>query len=141
MDIDNLVKFIEFVHISVYHSYLSLVGPLLSVSNLCIISLMGSLPRPWAQTLISIVPSNIRTESGLEPIILSYFFPLSPLSLSLSPAGVPNNKLESILINISGHVSMLQREVPRPQTDPNEVPVCVHYVTSIFVNYNLALFF
>ena len=39
-----------------------LSGPVLSVVKLHEMSLIKSLPQPWANTLVSMVPSNIRTE-------------------------------------------------------------------------------
>lgn len=69
-----------------------------TVSKLHVMSFISSLSRPWVSTLVSIMPSNIRTEPGTNS----------------------GDELESILFNIAGLVLLSHREVPRPQTLPDK---------------------
>ncbi|XP_019849671.1 PREDICTED: RAB6A-GEF complex partner protein 1-like isoform X2 [Amphimedon queenslandica] len=71
--------------------------PSLSIVKLHVMSFVSFVTRPWVLGLVSIVPSTIRA----EPVA----------------GGDDMNRLNSVLLNISGRVVMIQREKPTTDTE------------------------
>lgn len=100
-------------HMSIYSLNTTVVpskGLVLSVSKLHELSLAQSLPHPWATSLIAMVPSTIRTEPGVS---------------KESP-----RPIESVMLNVSGKLLMLQQDLPNPYAEQQEewlfsFPVCL----------------
>jgi len=68
----------------------------MSVDKVHEVSLASHLPSPWASTLVSITPSNIRTEPAQTTPTMT----------------TPTTHIGSILLNISGKIMMIQHEAP-----------------------------
>jgi hypothetical protein len=101
-------------HITIYHlsrAVLSTKGLAFSVEQVHEFSVAKSVPQPWANTLVSMVPSNIRTEPGGE-------------------RGVRNKPIDSIFLNVAGRLLMIQQEPINPYLEEEESwsfnhPVCL----------------
>ena len=88
------------------------------MTQLQTLSFLDSLTRPWALTLISITPSSLHMEPGTS-------------------RGV---ELNSILLNVGGRVLMMQRDLPRPQTMPEQPQVkLIHVCVCVCVCVNVQL--
>ena len=101
---DNLIlvfNYINFPPISLSFA----PGPSLKVTQQHILSFSEAFARPWALSLISVTPSSLRME----------------------PGDTKDHDLSSILLNVGGRVLMVQRELPRPQTSPDQSLVHYHY--------------
>jgi hypothetical protein len=100
-------------HITIYHLSRALLptrGLVVSVSPVHELSMAKTIPQPWANTLISVTPSCIRTEPGIA-----------------SERGRP---IDSIFLNVAGRLLMLQQEPLNPYVEEKEGwsfshPVCL----------------
>ena len=97
---------------------------MLSVSQLHVMSFLGSLARPWATSLVSVVPSAVRTEPGISLFVAVCCLPAFKMVYSRFMSGSGMEGLQSLMVNVGGRVMMVQRELPRPQTTPEENQVC-----------------
>ena len=89
----------------------SSLAPSLTVTMLQTLSFLDTLTRPWALTLISITPSSLRMEPGTSR----------------------EAELNSIILNVGGRVLMMQRDLPRPQTMPDQPQVHVHVYVCAYI--------
>ena len=85
----------------------------LNVYKSVAISFTTHLSRPWVGTLVSLVPSTIRTETGSSISGMNTIIHVSiVIMLGL---GLTDN-LESLILNIGGRAVMLQREYSNAQS-------------------------
>ena len=110
-------------------------------------SVAKSVLQPWANTLISVTPSSIRTEPGdmgdrysvLLLFMVDFLFVVnskkgqklvaaavkdSSLLPPISPPGVPGDRrrpIDSILLNVAGRLLMLQQDPVNPYLEDKDV--------------------
>ena len=111
-------------------------GLVLSVTQVHEFSVARSVPQPWANTLVSLTPSSIRTEPGtlelkVKPLKCMGIM-LADLRLSIHPlTGLSSNRrrpIDSILLNIAGRLLMLQHEPVNPYVEDNDVSCRINYI-------------
>lgn len=108
-------------------------------------SLVKSLASPWASTLVSMVPSHIRTEPGIHYYVyickvyghvLIYSLTCAAASGNGKVMVVRHKPIDSILFNISGKILMVQQDLPNLFASEEEVCVCMYY-NNMCVHVNL----